>query len=60
MTLIGGLLVACLVISCIHLIAFGTVYTVPKVSAKQKQKVTNLLASLSKQDLITLANSLPK
>lgn len=60
MTLIGGLLVACLVIGCFHLIAFGAVYTVPKVSAKQKQKVTNLLASLSKQDLITLANSLPK
>ena len=59
MSVLGAMLIATLVVTIFHLLLNSYIIVKPKVTSNQKAKMTAMLATMDKQTLIALANSLP-
>ena len=59
MSVLGAMLIATLVVTVFHLLINSYIIVKPKITNNQKAKMTAMLATLDKQSLLALANSIP-
>ena len=59
MSVLGAMLIATLVVTVFHLLINSYIIVNPKITNNQKAKMTAMLATLDKQSLLALANSIP-